>query len=375
MNYQFTDFIKVALGNKKEMIIAPTEEEWQHLMDECLRQSIIGIGWEGLEKLPKHQRPNRRITGQWYMLSMELERHTQEAERKAAMVEQTLRNDGIECCILKGQGVGRLYPNPYHRQSGDIDIWVSCGRKKAIAYARKKLGRENVEARIHHVEFPYFKNTKVEIHYWPMFMYSFSSQKRLQKFFKKEVKKQINTPAMPRPDLSDTQDFHCPGSEFNAIFMATHIMRHLFEEGIGLRQLIDYYYVLKSLPRNQDDSGIDENVKRHIMKTARYLRIDEFLKCIMYVMREALGMDEKYQLCEYDSDKGQTLLTEIMYTGNFGFYDTRTFSWKKSSKTRLFFGKFLHNMRLWRLSPREIIFGPSFRLWHHLWRKRHHYMS
>ena len=35
-----------------------------------------------------------------------------------------------------------------------------------------------------------------------------------------------------------------PTVEFNIIFQLTHIYSHLMNEGIGLRQLLDYYYVL-----------------------------------------------------------------------------------------------------------------------------------
>ena len=35
-----------------------------------------------------------------------------------------------------------------------------------------------------------------------------------------------------------------PTVEFNIIFQLTHIYSHLMNEGIGLRQLVDYYYVL-----------------------------------------------------------------------------------------------------------------------------------
>ncbi len=40
-----------------------------------------------------------------------------------------------------------------------------------------------------------------------------------------------------------------PTPVFNAVYQLTHIYNHLFYEGIGLRQLLDYHYVMMSFGR------------------------------------------------------------------------------------------------------------------------------
>ena len=44
--------------------------------------------------------------------------------------------------------------------------------------------------------------------------------------------------------LGEQGEIAIPTVEFNLIFQLTHIFSHLMNEGIGLRQLVDYYYVL-----------------------------------------------------------------------------------------------------------------------------------
>ena len=44
--------------------------------------------------------------------------------------------------------------------------------------------------------------------------------------------------------LGEQGEIAIPTVEFNLIFQLTHIYAHLMNEGIGLRQLLDYYYVL-----------------------------------------------------------------------------------------------------------------------------------
>ena len=52
--------------------------------------------------------------------------------------------DGFRCCILKGQGLALHYPNPYMRTPGDIDVWVSVGRRKVMQYEEERCPGENM---------------------------------------------------------------------------------------------------------------------------------------------------------------------------------------------------------------------------------------
>ena len=44
--------------------------------------------------------------------------------------------------------------------------------------------------------------------------------------------------------LGEQGEIAIPTVEFNLIFQLTHIFSHLMNEGIGLRQLVDYYFVI-----------------------------------------------------------------------------------------------------------------------------------
>lgn len=376
MNKYLLDLLKVGLGTKDRLSVVPSEDEWAELMTECRRHAVGGIGWQAVSRLPKDQEPPLSTFAPWYLLRGQICQKSCKAEYDASRVEKALREDGIRACIIKGQGAARFYPDPLLRQSGDVDLWVECDRVTAVDYVRRKLGVHKVEARIHHVDYPIFKGTITEIHYFPMFMYSFFRQRRLEKFFEREKNRQMENTAKPIEGKKNLTDFHCPTAEFNAVFMLTHIMRHLFEEGIGFRQLIDYFYVLRALPLNETGSAIAPDVKSSIMRDIRYLGMGRFVRAIMFIMREAFDMEERYMLCDVDEANGRRLLEEIMYTGNFGIYDSRDIAWKNSgSKLHLFIGKFLHNIRLWRLCPEEVLAGPLFRTWHYCWRRSKGYIA
>ena len=153
-------------------------------------------------------------------------------------VSEWFQKKGFRTCILKGQGNALLYPNPYSRTPGDIDIWVEGGDKRVISFVRSISPHE--KACYHHIEFPSYKSVEVEVHYRPSFLLCFWHNRKLQKYYERVKEKQFSHRVM----LGEQGEIAIPTAEFNLIFQLTHIFSHLMNEGIGLRQLVDYYYVL-----------------------------------------------------------------------------------------------------------------------------------
>lgn len=368
----YIQLLRVGLGTADSIDAPLSQQQWNDVMMEGLRQSVLGIIWQGIERLPAHLRPDGDTIAEIYGYTANIKLKNKNQTILAAKIEQHLRADGLTCCIIKGQGAARLYPQPDLRQSGDIDIWVSCGRERAIGYVRSHLKGRKIEARIHHVEFPVQKGTPIEIHYLPMFMYSFRAQKAFEKFCAANMDEQMNHAVMPGNPHEQTFAesinlpclFHTPTPAFDAVFMLVHITRHLLEEGIGMRQLIDYYYVLKALPPD----------RTYIISQIQALGLSRMLSAVMYVMQEVLGMDSSDLIAPADKELGHILMEEITLTGAFGLYDRRQLSWKHSSMLHLFFGKFSHNLHFLRLCPEEVLSAPLFRIWHYCWRKKNGYM-
>ena len=131
-----------------------------------------------------------------------------------------------------------IYPNPNSRTPGDIDIWVEGGDKRGISFVRSISPHE--KACYHHIEFSSYKGVEVEVHYRPSFLLCFWNNRKLQKYYERVKEEQFSHRVM----LGEQGEIAIPTMEFNLIFQLTHIFSHLMNEGIGLRQLVDYYYVL-----------------------------------------------------------------------------------------------------------------------------------
>ena len=235
----FIDFLRFCIGSVKEIPGSLKEADWQELYAIAKKQCLVGILFDGIKKLPaEHVGMKKELLLQWMAESQMLENANVRLNDAAIQVSEWFRKKGFRTCILKGQGNALMYPNPYSRTPGDIDIWVEGGDKRVISFVRSISPHE--KACYHHIEFPSYKGIEVEVHYRPSFLLCFWHNRKLQKYYERMKEEQFSHRVM----LGEQGEIAIPTVEFNIIFQLTHIFSHLMNEGIGLRQLVDYYYVL-----------------------------------------------------------------------------------------------------------------------------------
>ena len=235
----FFDFLRFCIGSAKEIPDSLKEADWKELYAIAKKQCLVGVLFDGIKKLPaEHVGMKKEILLQWMAESQILEKANVRLNDAAIQVSEWFRKKGFRTCILKGQGNALIYPNPYSRTPGDIDIWVEGGDKRVISFVRSISPHE--KACYHHIEFPSYKGVEVEVHYRPSFLLCFWHNRKLQKYYERVKEEQFSHRVM----LGEQGEIAIPTVEFNIIFQLTHIYSHLMNEGIGLRQLVDYYYVL-----------------------------------------------------------------------------------------------------------------------------------
>ena len=235
----FFDFLRFCIGSDKEIPDSLKEADWKELYAIAQKQCLVGILFDGIKKLPaEHVGMKKELLLQWMAESQMLEKANVRLNDAVIQVSEWFRKKGFRTCILKGQGNALMYPNPYSRTPGDIDIWVEGGDKRVISFVRSISPHE--KACYHHIEFPSYKGIEVEVHYRPSFLLCFWHNRKLQKYYERVKEEQFSHRVM----LGEQGEIAIPTAEFNLIFQLTHIYAHLMNEGIGLRQLLDYYYVL-----------------------------------------------------------------------------------------------------------------------------------
>ena len=235
----FFDFLRFCIDSAKEIPSTLKKADWKELYAIAKKQCLVGVLFDGIKKLPaEHVGMKKELLLQWMAESQMLEKANVRLNDAAIQVSEWFRKKGFRTCILKGQGNALMYPNPYSRTPGDIDIWVEGGDKRVISFVRSISPHE--KACYHHIEFPSYKGVEVEVHYRPSFLLCFWHNRKLQKYYERVKEEQFSHRVM----LGEQGEIAIPTVEFNLIFQLTHIFSHLMNEGIGLRQILDYYYVL-----------------------------------------------------------------------------------------------------------------------------------
>ena len=235
----FFEFLRFCIGSAKEIPGSLKEADWKELYAIAKKQCLVGVLFDGIKKLPaEHVGMKKELLLQWMAESQMLEKANVRLNDAAIQVSEWFRKKGFRTCILKGQGNALLYPNPYSRTPGDIDIWVDGDDKRVISFVRSISPHE--KACYHHIEFPSYKGVEAEVHYRPSFLLCFWHNRKLQKYYERVKEEQFSHRVM----LGEQGEIAIPMVEFNLIFQLTHIFSHLMNEGIGLRHLVDYYFVL-----------------------------------------------------------------------------------------------------------------------------------
>ena len=235
----FFEFLRFSIGSAKEIPDSLKEADWMEIYAIAKKQCLVGVLFDGIRKLPaEHVGMKKELLLQWMAESQMLEKANVRLNDAAIQVSEWFRKKGFRTCILKGQGNALMYPNPCSRTPGDIDIWVEGGDKRVISFVRSISPHE--KACYHHIEFPSYKGVEVEVHYRPSFLLCFWHNRNLQKYYERVKEEQFSHRVM----LGEQGEIAIPTMEFNLIFQLTHIFSHLMNEGIGLRQLVDYYFVL-----------------------------------------------------------------------------------------------------------------------------------
>ena len=351
----FFEIIQCGIGTRKQLSCVIPHSQWKEVYDLAGKQTLLGITFAGIEKLPTEQRPPKEILLQWFQYSEVIKRRNRLMNERAAKVSHKFRQEGFRNCILKGQGIAQLYPDPYLRTPGDIDIWLEGGSKKILEYVRRYTPESKPV--YHHIDFPIIKDTEIEVHFTPSWMYNPIGNRRLQRFFKIQAESIYNNHAE-----TIEGEFPTPTVLFNRIYILLHIYRHLFQEGIGLRQLLDYYFVLKQ--------EVTDKEHKESIRMLDSLGLIKFTSAMMHIMKEVFGLDEKYMLLSPDKKEGEFLLNEIIKTGNFGYYDNRYKRVSKENEFAHFLNSLQRTRRLLFHYPGETLWSPYFKIWHFFWRKR-----
>ena len=362
----FFAFQRYCLGYKGNMSKIVAGIDWQELYSFASKQALLGLCFEGIERLGKEypeelkQNPiGRELLMTWMGKAQQIRRQNMKVNVVAGKLFAMLRVDGMRCCVLKGQGNALMYPNPYSRTPGDIDVWIDASRERIMEYTQKKFELGD-DIRLQHLETS-LDGVPVELHFFPCSMNNILYHARLQKWFRRNADLQCSH-IVGLPDGAG--DIAIPTTAFNVVYQLTHLYHHFFDEGIGMKQIIDYYYVVSML-------NVNCEMLTWLQKDLKHLGLWNFAGAVMYVLKEVLGLSEEKMIAPMDEKRGKLLLAEILDGGNFGRHFTKYAGFTHQSMGKKYFLKIWRNMHFVRYYPAEALSEPIFRTWHFFWRLKY----
>lgn len=363
MTNLFFEFLQVAIAHQSAFYCLsriPSAEEWAGLYKMAKEHALIGMCFAAIQKLPNEQLSQlpQQLKMHWLGMVVQIQQRNELMNQRCMELQRQLKQDGFRTYIMKGQGNAILYDEKLCslRQSGDIDIYLEGGYKKVIDYVNGTFPTKDVnELEIH---YHCFNDVEVEIHYKPFVMDS-PKDKILQSFFKEcEEANFANKVSIPKTD----EHIIVPTLEFNLVHQLVHIHHHLFYEGIGLRQLMDYHFLLQKI----SDSSAN-NIMRP-KEVIHLLGLDRFSCALMYVLQVVFGLERNKMLwCPSEKD-GLFLLNEIMRSGNFGQSGVQK-NGIYQNKWKSFWYVYFKTFRYWRFDYWAWFWSPIYRIRGFAWRK------
>lgn len=370
----FFELFQIAAGRRSRLSDSPSAAEWNELLDIAGRQSVVGVLFEAVKSLPKEQWPPKDIVLKWTMTAETIVKQNERTTAVCGKLTERLGKDGFSVCILKGQanhvyydrlksGFGML------RTCGDVDAWIKP-RKPMPHPVRHIIGyledKQLIESLCHlHAEVKPIGSVPVEIHFRPSFFNAPWRDRRFQRLFGDDCFETCN--------IDNSAEITKLRTDYDVIFQMNHIYRHLIDEGVGLRQVFDYYVLLKAYNKESlitRSLMSREELRRHI----RSCGMSRFSAALMYVLQVVFGIDETEMICRPSECDGQFLLDEIMAAGNFGHHDKRMAAivvrkGHLSYQLQKAWRRFVRNIRFITYYPEEVVCEPFARIAHFLWRK------
>lgn len=159
-------------------------------------------------------------------------------------LEKRFEESGIRFQMLKGAILKGIYPSPEMREMSDIDMMVYESTIDRAAKIVENMGFEKERDIKHHAIYIKKPFIILEVH-WSL--YDKNVDKNQYLYFKE------NFMAEKKEDKDYTYDFSI---EDFYVYMISHMAKHFYETGCGIRNLIDIYVYMEKYESEMDPKAI-----------------------------------------------------------------------------------------------------------------------
>lgn len=350
----FFELIQVSIGMRICLSHTPSADEWGELYTMAKKQSLVGVCFAGVQRLQlQQQSPEEMLYLTWMGMAAKIQQRNEVVNQQCVELQNRLAKDGLRSFLMKGQCNAALYGKLNAlRQSGDIDVFVNGGREHVVKYVMSTAPTSVINEI--ELEYKVFADTEVDMHHSLNELRHPIRNRRLQKYLESYKDANFtNFRQLPNTDKCVS----CPVWEYDLVFQLVHVYGHFVSRGVGFRQLMDYYFLLKNMP---DDVNWDA-----VKKGVSDIGLNRFVSGLMWVLQYVFGLSMTGVPWSPDERDGQFLLNEVLISGNFGHGNDRI---QNLSRLRRFLVVTENAFRYWRFDHWAWFWSPTWRIYHNVWK-------
>lgn len=232
----FFPLLRVAVGTQSEWYTSPKAEDWEKIRKICAQQGVSAVVFEFVRKLQKPNAPDVKTVMKWLATATYVEKAMQRMMLTAKEFAAEMNQRGLPVVVLKGVAFAQYYPNPLHRECGDLDCYMMERKEEGDAVAIE-VGAKMEEAGYKHSHL-YYKGLTIENHHYFTDFDNTKCGKNTERLLRELIKGSCEP-------IGDT-GLLCPPAEFNALFLLKHAQGHFIDEGIRMRHVLDWGLFLRS---------------------------------------------------------------------------------------------------------------------------------
>lgn len=229
--------VRAGLWEKEVQLSSLGRIDWDEIYQLSAEQSVTGLVLTGIEH--SDVKPSQELLLQWIGEVQIIEQQNKSMNEFVAKLIEKLRYQDVYAVLVKGQGIAQCYEKPLWRSSGDVDLLLKEDYSKAKEFLTplsSSVEAESIQA----------KHIGMTIKSWVVELHGTLRSRCLKKMDKviDDVQNDVFCGGNVRSwDNSGTIIF-LPSFNNDVFFVFTHIIKHFFREGVGLRQVCDWCRLL-----------------------------------------------------------------------------------------------------------------------------------
>ena len=230
----FLALVRAGLWEQDVRLLLYGDIKWQEVYRLATEQSVLGLVLAGLEH--SDIKPPKELLLQWIGEVQQIEQRNKAMNAFIADIIEKLRKENIYTLLVKGQGIAQCYEKPLWRSSGDVDFILSDSNyEKAKNFLIPQASSVEIEGVV-------AKHLGMKIDSWEVELHGTMRSNCLAKMDKEidAVLYGIFYGGNVRSWMNGNTQVFLPRVDEDVFIVFTHILKHFFHGGIGLRQICDW---------------------------------------------------------------------------------------------------------------------------------------